>query len=84
MFTLAFWKAATERAVKSFAQAILTAYFVGDVALNALQADWVNMLGFGLGGAAFSILTSLAFGAGDGNPSATNAETTPNGGKHAA
>lgn len=75
MFTLAFWKAAAERAVKTGAQSVLTVYFVGDVALNAFQADWGNMAGIGLGGAVFSVLTSLASAARDGNPSATNAET---------
>lgn len=78
MFTLAFWKAATERAIKTGAQSVLTVYFVGDVALNAFEADWVNMGGIGLGGAALSILTSLASGVRDGNPSATNAETVTN------
>jgi hypothetical protein len=75
MFTTAFWRAAAERAVKTGAQAVLTVYFVGDVALNAFEADWVNMAGIGLGGAALSVLTSLASAVGDGNPSATNAET---------
>ena len=76
MFTIAFWKAAAERAVKTGAQAVLTVYFVGDVALNAFEADWVNMAGIGLGGAALSLLTSLASGYKDGNPSAINAEVT--------
>ena len=76
MFTLAFWKAATERAVKTGAQSVLTVYFVGDVALNAFQADWANMAGIGLGGALLSYLTSLASGLRDGNPSAVNAEVT--------
>ena len=75
MFTKAFWRAAAERAVKTGAQSVLTVYFVGDVALNAFQADWANMAGIGLGGVALSVLTSLASAAGDGNPSATNAET---------
>lgn len=75
MWTKAFWKAAAERAVKTGAQSVLTVYFVGDVALNAFQADWGNMAGIGLGGAVFSVLTSLASAARDGNPSATNAET---------
>lgn len=78
MFTRAFWKAATERAVKTGAQAVLTAYFVGDVALNALQADWLNMAGIAAGGVVLSYLTSLASAAHDGNPSATNAETVTN------
>lgn len=78
MFTLAFWKAAAERAVKTGAQSILTAYFVGDVALNAIDADWVNMGGIGLGGVVLSVLTSLASGYKDGNPSVTNAEIVTN------
>jgi hypothetical protein len=76
MFTITFWKAAAERAIKTGAQSVLTVYFVGDVALNAFEADWFNMGGIGLGGAALSILTSLASGYKDGNPSATNAEAT--------
>lgn len=78
MFTIAFWKAATERALKTGAQSVLTVYFVGDVALNAFEAGWVNMAGIGLGGVALSVLTSLASGYRDGNPSATNAETVTN------
>ena len=75
MFTLSFWKAATERALKTAAQTLLSAYFVGDVALNAFEADWGSMAGVGLGGLVASYLFSLASAAGDGNPSATNAET---------
>lgn len=74
MFTKAFWLAALERSVKTGAQSVLTAYFVGDVALNALQADWANMAGIGAGGVVLSLLTSLASGHKDGNPSLTNAE----------
>jgi len=81
MWTLAFWKAATERAVKTGAQAVLTVYVVGDVALNAFEADWGNMAGIGLGGVVVSYLTSLASGLKDGNPSLTNAEAVA-GGKH--
>ena len=75
MFTLTFWKAATERAVKTAAQTLLSVYFVGDVAMNAFEADWSNMAGVGLGGLVASYLFSLASAAGDGNPSAINAET---------
>jgi len=75
MFSLAFWKAATERAIKTAAEVLLAVYFVGDVALNALQADWLNMGGIALGAAVGSYLFSLASAAGDGNPSAINAET---------
>lgn len=75
MFTLTFWKAALERALKTAAQVLLSVYFVGDVALNAFQADWGNMLGLALGGVVFSILTSVATGVlTDGGPSLGNVE----------
>lgn len=73
MFTTAFWRAATERAIKTGAQvAILT---IGADTFNAVTMDWGQVGGFALGGVALSYLTSLAFGR-DGNPSATNAERT--------
>lgn len=84
MFTLTFWKATLERAVKTAAETVLAVYFVGDVALNALEADWLNMGGIAAGGFIGSVLFSLASGARDGNPSATNAEVTADKGKHAA
>jgi hypothetical protein len=70
--------------VKTAAEVVLAAYFVGDVALNALAADWVNMGGIALGGAVASVLLSLASGARDGNPSAINAEVAVPRGRHAA
>lgn len=82
MFTLAFWKAATERAVKTAAESVLATYFVGDVVMNVLQADWANMAGIAGGGALLSYLFSLASAARDGNPSAINAEVTN--GRHEA
>lgn len=75
IFTRAFWAAASERAVKTGAQAVLTTYLVGDVALNALDADWANMGGVALGGLVLSYLTSIASGVGNGSPSAGNLET---------
>ena len=71
--TTAFWKAATERAVKSAAQvAILT---IGADTFNVVTMDWAEVAGFAGGGLVLSYLTSVAFGGKDGNPSATNAET---------
>lgn len=60
MWSKAFWKAAAERAVKTAAQAPLTAWLVGDVTINALEVDWTTAGGLALGGAVVSILTSLA------------------------
>jgi len=81
MFTLAFWKAATERAVKTAAQTLILLIGAGTVGIMAL--DWPALLGLAGTAALLSVLTSVASGATDGNPSATNAETTP-AARHAA
>lgn len=60
MFTLAFWRAAAERAIRTVAQTMLALWLVGDVAFNALSVDWAEALGIGLGAAVLSILTSIA------------------------
>lgn len=69
IFTAPFWKAATERAIKTGAQAVITTYLVGDVAFNALDADWANMGGIAAGGIVVSYLTSLASAQASGVPS---------------
>ena len=80
MFTLAFWKAAGERAVKSAAQTLILLIGTGAVGITAL--NWPELLSLTATAALLSVLTSIVSGAKDGNPSATNAETTP--GKHVA
>ncbi len=60
MFSWRFWREAIERALKSAAQAPLTVWAVGDGYLNAFEMDWQLGLGVALGGAAFSLLTSIA------------------------
>ena len=60
MFTLLFWAAATERALKTGAQSALLV--LGADQINALSADWVDVAGFALGGLVLSLLTSLASG----------------------
>ncbi|AGM12916.1 holin [Mycobacterium phage Arib1] len=57
MWTLKFWKDASERAVKSAAQAAILA--LGGEAFNAWTVDWQTVGGIALGGAALSLLTSL-------------------------
>jgi hypothetical protein len=66
MFTLKFWKAATERAVKSGAQFVVLTIGGGAVAgatgnetINAFLLDYPTLGGVFLGGAILSYLTSL-------------------------
>jgi len=76
MFTLDFWKATAERAIRAAAASALSALVIGDGALNALEADWATLGGIAAGGAVVSLLVSLAggtFGRGDG-PSFTGTE----------
>lgn len=58
MFTAAFWKSAAERAAKTAAQAAVLV--IGADQVNAFAADWGDVAGFALGGAALSLLTSIA------------------------
>lgn len=76
IFTRAFWKAATERAIKTAAQTAIVAG-VGVAGFDAINGDWATIGGAALGGAILSLLTSIASDAiTDGTgPSLTNAET---------
>jgi len=57
MFTLKFWKEATERALKTFAQFILV---IGTAdTFNVFATDWKTTLGLALGGTIFSYATSI-------------------------
>jgi hypothetical protein len=57
MFTVSFWKHATERALKTFAQFVLSLQ-AGD-AFNLLSIDWPQTLGVALGGVVLSYATSI-------------------------
>ncbi len=58
MFTALFWKRATERAVKSFAQSL--AALLGASGLGLFNADWVQALSTAGMVALLSVLTSVA------------------------
>lgn len=58
LFTLNFWRDAGERALKSFAQAVILT--LGGGATNVLTLDWSTIIGGGLGGGLLSLLTSIA------------------------
>lgn len=64
MFTIVFWKAVAERALKTAGQAAALAigseFIDGTPMVNALAVDWVQVGGFALGGVVISVLTSVA------------------------
>lgn len=57
MFSRRFWVAASERAVKTFAQTFLA--MAGAQVFNVLTADWVSLLGVSCGAAVLSYLMSV-------------------------
>lgn len=59
MFTSQFWVDAAERAIRTAAEALLSLWLVGDVALNAFTIDWYEAGGIALGAALLSVLASL-------------------------
>jgi hypothetical protein len=72
--TAPFWKAASERAVKTFGQSI-GAMLIGD-GLGVLNVDWQQTLSVSGLAVLASVASSLASGAlTDGGPSITNAES---------
>jgi hypothetical protein len=76
MFTRRFWKALTERAVKTFAES-LGAILAGN-AVGLLDVDWSGS--FSVAGMATLLSVLLSIGSGavtDGSPSLTNAEYVP-------
>ena len=58
MFTLIFWQATAERAVKSFAQALAATLGAGGIAFQ--DVDWVLALSVAGMTALLSVLTSLS------------------------
>ena len=74
LFKATFWKAALERAVKTFAQTLVALW--GADALNIVEADWGETLSLAAGATVLSLLTSVASSAATSTPgpSLTNAE----------
>ena len=76
MWTLAFWRAAFERAVKTFCQTF-AALLVAD-GTGILDSDWIPKLSIAGMAALVSVLTSVGSDAATGTgPSLTNAEVIP-------
>lgn len=89
MFTLAFWKAATERALKSGAQFVILTITGGAVAgaagqetINAFLLDYPTLGGVFLGGVVISYLTSIVSApiGNSGGPSLANEVAEPKSG----
>lgn len=82
MFDSRFWIAASERAIKTFAQAAILAILgsgmmsASDPAVNAFTVDWLTVLGFGVGGAILSYLTSIISAPFGANPGPSLADET--------
>lgn len=68
MWTSAFWKAAGERAIRTFAQALVA--LIGVEAVSIVSLDWPQMLYVSATAALLSVLTSIvASGVGEAGPS---------------
>lgn len=67
MWTADFWKATAERALRTVAQVLLTAWGAG--AVNAIDIDWLQALGLAGGAALVSVLMSLVPVGPTGSPS---------------
>ena len=80
MFDKRFWIAASERAAKTAAQAAILAILgsaaLTESAVNALGVDWLTVLGFALGGAVLSYLTSIVSANFGKNPGPSLADET--------
>lgn len=57
IFTAVFWKKATERAIKTLAQVILS--LQGAASLDVLTVDWVQTFGVAAGAVLLSYATSV-------------------------
>ena len=72
IWSLAFWFAALERAVKTFAQTAAAMLVAAGSGL--LDADWGTVVSVAGMAAVVSVLTSVGSGAATGTPSLTGAE----------
>jgi hypothetical protein len=78
LWTTAFWKAAAERAIKTFCGSLVTLF--GADALNVfdVNVDWQQSVGIALGTTLVSLLLSIASApVGNPGPSLTSEEVIP-------
>lgn len=76
MFTMSFWKAAAERAIKTLAQSLIAILAVGQT--TVLTVDWQAALAVAATATLLSVLSSVASaGMGNTGPSLVNEATLP-------
>lgn len=71
MFTKLFWKDASERAVKTVAQTLLTLWLTSEAVFNILTVDWQQAFGVAVGAGVLSVLMSVASAAKAGTDTAS-------------
>jgi hypothetical protein len=74
MFDSRFWIAASERAVKTFAQSLLA--LIGTGAVGIMDLDWLQMLGISVTATLMSVLTSVVSANFGANPGPSLADET--------
>ncbi len=74
MFDIRFWKAAGERAVKTFAQTLVA--LIGTGAVGIMSLDWPQMLSISATATLLSVLTSVASANFGSNPGPSLADET--------
>lgn len=76
MFTSTFWKQATERAAKTFAQGFAVAALLGEPGTSVFAIDWQGAAGIAAAAGLASLVTSfVSLPAGEpGSPSAVDLE----------
>jgi hypothetical protein len=83
MMTTAFWKAALERAIRTFAQALIATLTTG--ATDLLDVSWGGAFSAAGMAAVLSVLTSIAFsGTGPSGPGMTESTAAPAGAETAS
>lgn len=76
MYTVKFWAAAAERALKTFAQTIVA--LIGANLVSVTDLDWAQFIGIGGTAAIVSVLTSVASAPlGNNGPSLADEELLP-------
>lgn len=74
MFDSRFWIAASERAIKTFAQTLVA--LIGTGAVGVMDIDWLQMLGISATATILSILSSVASANFGANPGPSLADET--------